>query len=167
MPPLLFSFPQDFIERMPLRSITNPRLGWATLNLASMLRPSDNPTDLGPKCYLAYGRQQESTTEGDSVTKLHKDMTDAINILVQQEAGGDAAARQQLTKVQQGQGGVAAATGAARGASAARAAKKAAAAAAAGEGEGGEAAAEVAAGGALMAVPPQVVRCGDEKATAG
>lgn len=57
--------------------ITNPRLGRAPLNLASMLLLSDNPTDLGPKCYLAYGRQQEADSEGDSVTKLHKDMTDA------------------------------------------------------------------------------------------
>jgi hypothetical protein len=35
---------QDFVERMPVHSITNPRLGWATLNMASMLLLADNPT---------------------------------------------------------------------------------------------------------------------------
>jgi hypothetical protein len=47
---------QDFIERLPLRAYTDPRLGRGPLNLASALLPRDNPTDLGPKGYLAYGR---------------------------------------------------------------------------------------------------------------
>eukprot|EP00879_Flechtneria_rotunda_P024446 GHRR01025916.1.p1 GENE.GHRR01025916.1~~GHRR01025916.1.p1 ORF type:complete len:669 (+),score=249.28 GHRR01025916.1:844-2850(+) len=79
----------DFIERLPLRVMTDPRLGRAPLNMAANLIPSDNPTDLGPKTYLAYGRLQEAEDEGDSVTKLHLDMTDAINILVDTHPGGD------------------------------------------------------------------------------
>jgi hypothetical protein len=47
---------QDFIERLPLRAYTDPRLGRGPLNLATCLLPDDNPTDLGPKGYLAYGR---------------------------------------------------------------------------------------------------------------
>lgn len=53
---------QDFLERLPLTCMTDPRLGSSPLNLASALQPSDNPTDLGPKSYIAYGRRQESTT---------------------------------------------------------------------------------------------------------
>jgi hypothetical protein len=47
---------QDFVERLPLRAYTDPRLGRGPLNLATCLLPDDNPTDLGPKGYLAYGR---------------------------------------------------------------------------------------------------------------
>jgi hypothetical protein len=91
------------------------------MNLASMLLHSDNPTDLGPKCYLAYGRQQEAQGEGDCVTKCHMDMTDAVNILTEQEPGGDAVARQQ-----QQCGSAAAAAAAAGGSAAAEAAAAAA-----------------------------------------
>jgi hypothetical protein len=136
---LLLLLLQDFVERMPVRSMTNPRLGWATQNLASMLLFEDNPTDLGPKCYLAYGRQQEADGEGDSVTKLHKDMTDAINILVEQEAGGDSASRQLLLQTQES----AAAAAAAYAAAVAKGAKQS---------------------WGLMAEAPAAVRCGDAKA---
>ncbi|KAI8471051.1 MAG: hypothetical protein J3K34DRAFT_418391 [Monoraphidium minutum] len=61
-------------------------LGGAPLNLATALLPRDNPTDLGPKTYIAYGREAERSdphnNEGDSVTKLHLDMTDAVNIML-------------------------------------------------------------------------------------
>eukprot|EP00775_Hariotina_reticulata_P001304 gene1304-1646_t len=83
----------DFIERLPAKVYTDPRLGRAPLNLAACLHQSDNPTDLGPKCYCAYGRWEEAEAEGDSVTKLHQDMTDAINLLVDMQPGGDAVFR--------------------------------------------------------------------------
>jgi hypothetical protein len=68
---------QDFLAALPLRCYTDPRLGGSALNLAAALQERDNPTDLGPKCYIAYGRVAETRGEGDSVTKCHNDMTGA------------------------------------------------------------------------------------------
>jgi hypothetical protein len=81
-PVCLLAVPQDFLEMLPVPFYTLPGLGMAPLNLASALVKDDNPTDLGPKTYIAYGRLEEGTEgkEGDSVTKLHLDMTDAVNI---------------------------------------------------------------------------------------
>ncbi|GAX77805.1 hypothetical protein CEUSTIGMA_g5248.t1 [Chlamydomonas eustigma] len=71
---------QDFLEMLPLPFYTHPKGG--PLNLAWMLPPWSNPTDLGPKTYIAYGRVEEHEgEEGDSVTKLHLDMSDAVNIM--------------------------------------------------------------------------------------
>lgn len=39
------------------------------------------PPDIGPKTYVATGRVEEHGEEGDSVTKLHMDMSDTINVL--------------------------------------------------------------------------------------
>lgn len=74
---------QDFCSGLPLIEMTHPTAG--PLNLAAsmpagMLRP-----DLGPKSYIAYGRVPECMGEGDSVTKLHCDMSDAINLLQHQQ----------------------------------------------------------------------------------
>lgn len=67
---------QDFLAALPVRCYTEPRLGVSSLNLATALQTRDNPTDLGPKCYIAYGRVAEAQgEEGDSVTKCHCDMT--------------------------------------------------------------------------------------------
>jgi hypothetical protein len=52
------------------------------LNLASKLPLTAVPPDLGPKGYIAFGREKEHEgIEGDSVTRLHEDLSDAINIL--------------------------------------------------------------------------------------
>lgn len=75
----LVFLPQDFLAALPLRCYTEPRLGAAGMNLATCLQPRDNPTDLGPKCYIAYGRLAETEGEGDSVTKVHNDMTGTSN----------------------------------------------------------------------------------------
>ena len=41
---------------LPVPELTAPLLGCGPLNLATALLPGDNPTDLGPKTYIAYGR---------------------------------------------------------------------------------------------------------------
>lgn len=58
---------------------TNPRAG--VLNLAVGLPASYVPPDLGPKSYIAYGKQSESPPH-DSVTRLHEDMSDAVNVML-------------------------------------------------------------------------------------
>lgn len=71
---------QDFLEMLPFHEYTNPF--WGPLNMYRALPHKCLPPDLGPKTYVALGRQEEHKREGDSVTKLHVDMSDAINVLV-------------------------------------------------------------------------------------
>ncbi|KAK7290303.1 hypothetical protein RIF29_04619 [Crotalaria pallida] len=64
----------EFISALPYKEYTHPRSGF--LNLATKLNASLRP-DLGPKTYIAYGFTEE-LGRGDSVTKLHCDMSDAV-----------------------------------------------------------------------------------------
>ncbi|KAG2495480.1 hypothetical protein HYH03_006425 [Edaphochlamys debaryana] len=64
---------QAFVAGLPLPWLTHPETGPS--NLATSLLPGVSKPDLGPKSYIAYG-----TPGGSSVTNLHKDMADAVNI---------------------------------------------------------------------------------------
>jgi lysine-specific demethylase 3 len=69
----------EFMSALPFREYTDPKSG--PLNLVVMLPENVIKPDLGPKTYIAYGVSQELGI-GDSVTKLHCDMSDAVNKLI-------------------------------------------------------------------------------------
>jgi lysine-specific demethylase 3 len=69
----------EFIRCLPFQKYCDPQTG--ILNLATKLPPCVIKPDLGPKTYIAYGIKEE-LGRGDSVTKLHCDMADAVCYII-------------------------------------------------------------------------------------
>ncbi|XP_057787299.1 lysine-specific demethylase JMJ25-like isoform X2 [Salvia miltiorrhiza] len=68
----------EFISCLPFKVYTHPQDGH--LNLVTKLPPGSIKPDMGPKTYIAYGFNEE-LGRGDSVTKLHYNMSDVVNVL--------------------------------------------------------------------------------------
>ncbi|KEH16159.1 transcription factor jumonji (jmjC) domain protein, partial [Medicago truncatula] len=69
---------EEFVSYLPYKEYTHPVSG--SINLAVKFPDGWLKPDMGPKAYIAYGFAKELGF-GDSVTKLHCDMSDAVNVL--------------------------------------------------------------------------------------
>ncbi|RYR54762.1 hypothetical protein Ahy_A06g030041 isoform B [Arachis hypogaea] len=68
----------EFMSLLPFGEYTHPFGG--VLNLASKVHGTGSTPNMEPKEYIAYGFPQE-LGRGDSVVKLHYDISDTVNIL--------------------------------------------------------------------------------------
>ncbi|KAJ4820546.1 transcription factor jumonji (jmjC) domain-containing protein [Rhynchospora pubera] len=68
----------EFLTALPFPEYTDPHYG--PFNLVVKLPERIIKPDLGPRTYIAYGFREE-LGRGDSVIKLHCNMSDAVNVL--------------------------------------------------------------------------------------
>ncbi|KAI0060291.1 hypothetical protein BV25DRAFT_1807669 [Artomyces pyxidatus] len=72
---------QSFLDAVPFPDITRPD---GVLNMRSHYPKNGVIPDLGPKMYNAYGTEQDNEHKGS--TRLHIDVTDAVNIMAHSES---------------------------------------------------------------------------------
>lgn len=65
----------EFVRSLPFKEYMHPQSGY--LNLAVKLPPGYLMPGMRPKTYIAYGVPKE-LGRGDSMTKLHVDMSDSV-----------------------------------------------------------------------------------------
>ncbi|KII83135.1 hypothetical protein PLICRDRAFT_119790 [Plicaturopsis crispa FD-325 SS-3] len=68
---------KDFLNAVPMPDYTRPD---GIRNLASYFDTSSIVPDLGPKLYIAHGTRQDDEHSGS--TRLHTDITDAVNMMM-------------------------------------------------------------------------------------
>jgi lysine-specific demethylase 3 len=69
----------DFLQLLPFSWYSNPD---GPRNMARSLHSSGTVApDLGPKSYIAHGRKEENPPH-DSCTRLHEDLSDAVNVMM-------------------------------------------------------------------------------------
>lgn len=69
----------EFLALLPFQDYTDSDTG--IFNLGSKLPEESVKPELGPKAYIAYGLREELSL-GDSVTKLHCNMSDAVKTIL-------------------------------------------------------------------------------------
>ncbi|KAK9864098.1 hypothetical protein WJX84_007913 [Apatococcus fuscideae] len=74
---------KDFMRQLPFAELTHLH---GPLNLHAHYPEGSIKPDLGPKSYIATGRPEEGKG-GDSVTRLHVDLSDAVNITLHVQRG--------------------------------------------------------------------------------
>jgi hypothetical protein len=76
------SLHSTFLNSLPFKECTHPD---GLLNLATYLPEALNPPDLGPKMYIATGREYP---DNKGTTPLHLDAADAVNIMTHSYTSG-------------------------------------------------------------------------------